>query len=149
MSSTDLYLDSCEDESCRNKFQRTFYCVPCNCSFCETCWDKQPAHKRKWSRPVGQTHEKIDRLLVERYRDILEPVLTIQEQDALHKDDENATWFGISRNEADEPIFEDYGRYAALMTESLLNPPLKRYPRLVSFIGQTGKKDKYVMSFFC
>jgi hypothetical protein len=39
----------------------------------------------------------------------------------------------------DAPIFEDYGRYAALMAESLTARFPVRYPQLVSFIGQTGE----------
>ena len=119
--SSEQLRELCEDQSwCRGKDQRTFYCVHCDCSFCDACWDKQPA------------------LVVERYRDILEPSVNAQVQNALHKDDENTTWFGIGRNEADEPIFEDHGRFATLMAQSLSNSPKTRYPQLVSFIGQTG-----------
>lgn len=137
--STSPYREPCEGESCRNKSLRTFYCFHCDCSFCELCWARQPAHKPNKRGSDGRAHEKIDRLLVEKYRNILEPDLSFKDQDALHKDDENTTWFGISRDEADEPIFEDYGRYATLMAESLSNR-IMRYPRLVSFIGRTGKK---------
>ena len=72
--------------------------------------------------------------------------MSVQEQDALHKDDEDTTWFGIGRNGADEPVFEDYGRFATLMAQSLSNTPMTRYPQLVSFIGQTGNSTRSVFT---
>lgn len=80
--------------------------------------------------------------MVERYRNILESSSSVQDQDALHKEDEDTTWFGIGRNRADDPIFEDYGRYATLMAESLSATPILRYPQLVSFVGQTGTSSQ-------
>ena len=132
------FREPCEDDSCRDNGRLTFYCEICDCSFCDMCWDKQPPHKPKKRGFVGHAHEKIDRLLVERYRDIFEPPSSIEEQDVLNKDEEDATWFGIGHNRAGDPVFEDYGRYTTLMAESLLPTPKVRYPHLVSFIGQTG-----------
>ena len=133
----------CEDDSCLGGVQKTWYCVSCDCSFCDTCWDKQPAHKPRKRGADGYGHEKIDKLVVERYRDILEPSSNSEEQDALHRDDEDTTWFGIGRSRAGDPIFEDYGLYATLMVESLSEARFVRYPQLVSFIGQTGKTYKH------
>ena len=130
--------EPCEGQSCFNKNQRSFYCDQCDCSFCDLCWDKQPAHGPK----KRGLHEKIDRQVVERYRSILESSSSNQEQDVLHKEDEDTTWFGIGRNRADDPVFEDYGRYATLMAESLPPKPMARYPQLVSFVGQTGKSSQ-------
>lgn len=138
MSSSDYFGELCEDKSCPDKNQRSFFCDQCDCNFCDMCWDKQPAH-----RPNKRgLHERIDRLVVERYRNILESSSSIQDQDALHKEDEDTTWFGIGRNRADDPILEDYGRYATLMAESLSVTPIVRYPQLVSFVGQTGKSSQ-------
>lgn len=133
------FREPCEHDSCPDISQSTFYCVNCDCSFCDTCWDKQPPHKPNKRGSDGHAHERIDRLVVERYRNILEPPSSINEQDALYKDDEDTTWFGVSRNRAGEPVFEDYERYATLMAESPSLVPRVRYPQLVSFIGQTGK----------
>lgn len=138
----DLLRGPCEDESCPDTVQRALYCVNCDCHFCDTCWDKQPAHKPHKRGLDGHAHERIDRLVVERYRNILEPSSSIHGQDALHKDDEDTTWFGIGRNRADDPVFEDYGRYAMLMADSLSPTSKIRYPQLVSFIGQTGKPSR-------
>lgn len=139
----DRFREPCEHDSCSDKRQLTFYCVNCDCSFCDTCWDKQPPHKPNKRGSDGHAHEKLDRLVVERYRNILEPPSSTEEQDALYKDDEDTTWFGIGRNQAGDPVFEDYGRYATLMAESLLLTPRVRYPQLVSFIGQTGKSSQF------
>ena len=136
--SPDLLREPCEGDSCPLDTLPTFYCAQCDCSFCDTCWDKQPAHKPKKRATDGHAHEKIDRLVVERYRNILEPSSNTQGQESLHKDDEDTTWFGIGRDQADDPVFADYGRYATLMAESLSEAHKLRYPQLVSFVGQTG-----------
>lgn len=150
MSSTGAdfsFREPCEDESCQNKDQSTFYCERCGCNFCDACWDKQPAHKPKKRDFDGQPHEKIDRFVVERYRNIFELPSRTDEQDALYKDEEDATWFGTGRNLAGDPVFEDYGRYTTLMAESLLPTPRVRYPHLVSFIGQTGMSSQPCLLF--
>ena len=71
------------------------------------------------------------------------------EHDVLHKEDEATTWFGVVRDEVDEYIFQDYGRYARLMVETpgdwRKGEQQNRFPSLVSFVGQTGKY--YTMNF--
>ncbi|KAL8765647.1 MAG: hypothetical protein Q9209_007327 [Squamulea sp. 1 TL-2023] len=133
------FKEPCEWDGCPQSASKTWYCVPCDCSFCDICWDKQPAHRPKKRGADGYGHERIDKLVVERYRSILEPSSNAEEQEALHRDDEDSTWFGIGRDDADEPVFEDYGRFAALMQDSLPRPGVVRHPQLVSFIGQTGE----------
>ena len=81
---------------------------------------------------------------------VLQAKTTSAEQDILHKNDEDTTWFGIIREDSELPLFRDYGRYADIMTDSStksslsgseLNPGVHdhRFPSLVSFIGQTGQ----------
>lgn len=134
--------EPCEHDPCPDKGQSTSYCVNCDCSYCDTCWDKQRPHMPHKRGSDGHAHEKIDRLVFERYRNILEPPSSIGEQDALYKEDEDTTWFGIGCNRAGDPVFEDYERYATLMAESLPQTTRVRYPQLVSFIGQTGKSSQ-------
>ena len=136
--STDVVRQPCEDESCCDGGQRTFYCVHCDSNFCGACWDRQLAHKPNKRGPDGHAHEKVDRQVVERYRSIMEPSSDLRELDELHRLDEDTEWFGVGRNQANDPIFEDYGRYATLMAQSLSQVHKSRYPKLVSFIGQTG-----------
>ena len=144
-----FFREPCEDDSCPGEGQKTWYCTSCDCSFCDTCWNKQPSHKPKKRGADGYGHEKIDKLVVERYRSILEPPSNSEEQDALHRDDEDTTWFGIGRSRTGDPIFEDHGLYAALMVESLSEAHTVRYPQLVSFIGQTGKSSKHCLQLAC
>jgi hypothetical protein len=59
----------------------------------------------------------------------------------LHEDDESTKWFGVSRDSTGRPNFEDYGRYATLMSSISpisLQSSGNRYPQIVSFIGVTN-----------
>ena len=72
---------------------------------------------------------------------MLEPTITDAEREELHHDDEDTTWFGISREDAGFPLFQDYGRYANLMVSSSHGTATRRdtrFPSLVSFVGETG-----------
>ena len=115
MSSFDdqkIGYDPCESGSCESRNRFTYFCAQCDCSFCPQCWPTQPAH-----RPNKKPHEQTDRVLVEKYRRILEPSSDDQEKHDSHKLDGDTTWFGIARNQDDESTFEDYGRFVELMAE--------------------------------
>lgn len=74
---------------------------------------------------------------------ILEPERTTEEQQELHKSDEDTTWFGIARDATSGlPIFQDYEKYATIMEQSRTVEGAVRYPQLVSFIEQTGRCSK-------
>ena len=142
MPSSDINSYSqkpCEEQSCQRTDPITFFCVHCDSHYCETCWPLQNPHKPEKRGPDGLQHEKMNLLIVERYRSILEPSSTPQEQNDLHREDEDTTWFGVGRDHADESVFEDHGRYATLMAQTLSNKYSLRYPQLISFIGQTGQ----------
>jgi hypothetical protein len=120
--------------------KRVFQCVQCDGAFCDECWGKQFPHKPGKIGADGLPHEKTDPEVVERLRDTLDiQERTPAEQQKLHKNDEDTTWFGIARDEADMPVFQDYGRYAAILAEPQDISRRNRYPQLVSFIGQTGR----------
>lgn len=141
MSSSDEQntgYDPCEDSSCESNNGSTYYCEKCDCSFCAKCWSRQPAHQ-----PNKKPHERTDRVLVEKYIRILEPSSNDQERDVSHKLDEDTIWLGIARNSNDDFTFEDYGRFVELVAESDLGSHKLRFPRLVSFIGQTGINNRY------
>lgn len=129
----------CEGDTCDGKGQPTFFCVYCDCNFCDSCWDQERPHRPGKRGADGQVHEKTDILVADRYRSILEPSSSPSDQEALHRSDESTIWFGVGRDSDEAPIFEDYGRYATLMAESLSDVSFIRYPRLVSLIGQTGE----------
>ena len=94
-------------------------------------------------------HERTNYHTSEKIKAILEVKTTSAEQEILHKNDEETTWFGVIREDAELPIFRDYGRYAAIMAESLYSTSHHnsdqlfgvrdhRFPSLVSFVGETG-----------
>ena len=99
--------------------------------------------------PGSIPHEKTDIVVAKKIKAILEAKTTSAEQDMLHKNDEDTTWFGVIREVDELPTFRDYGRYASIMADTLspssyqvsdrtLGVRDHRYPSLVSFVGQTG-----------
>jgi energy-coupling factor transporter ATP-binding protein EcfA2 len=106
--------------------------------FCDECWGKQGPHKAGKTGPDGLPHEKANPTIVKRLQDILTPPKEHVEQQMLHAEDEDTTWFGVVRNNQNSPAFQDYGRYSAIMADSNSGEFKSRYPHLVSFIGQTG-----------
>ncbi|KAF9738488.1 hypothetical protein PMIN01_03771 [Paraphaeosphaeria minitans] len=113
-------------------------CSYCDTSFCDACWDLQLPHRPGKKGPDGLPHEKANPTIVKRLKEILTPSQDHYEQHALHMEDEDTTWFGLDRDSQNRPIFQDYGRYSAIMVESNNGDYRSRYPQLVSFIGQTG-----------
>ncbi|KAF2441827.1 hypothetical protein P171DRAFT_418623 [Karstenula rhodostoma CBS 690.94] len=113
-------------------------CSYCDTSFCDPCWDLQLPHRPGKKGPDGLPHEKANPTIVKRLKDILTPSQDHYEQHALHMEDEDTTWFGLDRDSQNRPVFQDYGRYSAIMVESNNGDYRSRYPQLVSFIGQTG-----------
>jgi hypothetical protein len=98
--------------------KRVFQYVQCDGAFCDECWAKQFPHRPGKIGADGLPHEKTDPEVVGRLRDTLDiQDRTPEEQQKLHKNDEDTTWFGIARDEADMPVFQDYGRYAAILAE--------------------------------
>ena len=100
------------------------------------------------SIPHERTNERAARTIRNAMNAGKDPV----EQEKLHSRDEDTTWFGITWDAQDDtafPILQDHGRYAAILDNyrgqafdfsTDWNPGLedRRYPGLVSFIGQTG-----------
>jgi predicted RNA-binding Zn-ribbon protein involved in translation (DUF1610 family) len=127
-------------EVCQRSGLKTYTCIQCNNDlFCNDCWARERAHRPGAVGFDGKPHEKTDREVVERLRQILEPKRTTEEQEELHRNDEDTTWFGIARDSSGLPVFQDYERYATIMEQSRSAEGTVRYPQLVSFIGQTGK----------
>jgi predicted acylesterase/phospholipase RssA len=76
---------------------------------------------------------------VRRLKTILHPSRKPEEIQKLHEDDESTKWFGVARDLTGRPQFEDFGRYATLMSSiSPIDGTGNRYPQLVSFIGVTN-----------
>ena len=99
--------------------------------------------------PGSIPHEKTDFRIAEKIKIILEVQTTSAQQEILHENDEGTTWFGVVREDIELPMFRDYGRYAAIMADTLhssfphsfdgtVGARDHRFPSLVSFVGQTG-----------
>lgn len=125
-------------ESCELEKSPVWDCSYCDMNFCDDCWGKQGPHKAGRTGPDGLPHEKANPAIVKRLQDILTPPQEHSEQQLLHIEDEDTTWFGMVRNSQNSPAFQDYGRYSAIMADSNSGEFKFRYPQLVSFIGQTG-----------
>ncbi|KAI0888475.1 uncharacterized protein GGS22DRAFT_198203 [Annulohypoxylon maeteangense] len=126
-------------QTCSTSSAKTFTCIQCNSlAFCDACWPKWVLHTPGAIGWGGKPHEKADPVVIKRLREILEPVRTEAEHEAELIRDRETTWFGFSRDTSGHPIFQDWGRFAAIMNESHSSRIADRYPQLVSFIGETG-----------
>jgi hypothetical protein len=77
--------------------------------------------------------------VVRRLESILTPSRDPAEVQRLHQEDERTKWFGVTRDDTGETVFEDYGRYAALASDTAqMAGTENRYPQLVSFVGVTN-----------
>lgn len=142
-------------DQCEERGDLRDYCNVCDSIFCQDCWKKQISHKKKTLGPGSVPHERTIEQAAKKIKDALDAKPNDSEQEALHKSDEDTTWFGITwdpSEDAEYPFFRDYGRYATVMDGALarssvynaqshldLGPADRRYPSLVSFVGQTGK----------
>ncbi|KAL9049151.1 MAG: hypothetical protein Q9162_007370 [Coniocarpon cinnabarinum] len=86
----------------------------------------------------GLPHEKADLAVLSRLRTTLNPKSTQEQRTNQHRQDEDTTWFGVSRDDAGNPTLMDFGRFSTILADSQTFEGGHRYPQLVSFIGQTG-----------
>jgi hypothetical protein len=117
--------------------KKTSFCNVCNLQFCDKCWDIQPTHMFKTLGVTGVPHEKTDPDVAEIVRATLEVNTSDEQQQELHIEDQDTTWFGIVE-ENGEPTLRDHGRYTDLMAcfPKLLED--RCCPGLISFVGPTG-----------
>ncbi|KAI1745919.1 hypothetical protein F4680DRAFT_442191 [Xylaria scruposa] len=119
--------------------KKTFTCIQCNnLAFCDDCWSKWVLHYPGTVGWNGKPHERADPLVVNRLRQILEPTRTEEEHEAELLEDQDTTWFGYGRDAPNVPQLYDYGRFSAILAETLTEETGERYPQLASFIGETG-----------
>lgn len=129
--------------TCHSSSKITFSCIQCNnLSFCEGCWGLWILHAPGAVGWDGNPHEKSNAEIVQRLRQILEPTRTETDHNNELQLDDDTTWFGVGRDSSNQPILQDYGRFATLMSESQTPELGNRFPQLVSFIGQTGKSPR-------
>ena len=84
-------------------------------------------------------HEKVTLDVLRQLHGILNPSKDPIDVRKLHQQDEKAKWFAVVRDNASQIIFEDYGRYAALISDIARSSDIEnRYPKMVSFVGVTN-----------
>lgn len=126
--------DSAPFAQCSEKIS---YCNVCNLQFCDDCWNLQPTHKLRTLGITGVPHEKTDPDVAAIVRATLEVNISDDQQQELHADDEDTTWFGMVEVNG-EPTFRDYGRYPELMASFPKLQEERCYPGLISFVGPAG-----------
>ncbi|PVH95746.1 hypothetical protein DM02DRAFT_731639 [Periconia macrospinosa] len=142
--------DYCED--CEEVLS-DYYCNACAVNLCSSCWDTQPAHRRKRLAPGQIPHEKTNLTVANRVQTVFTCAGDERTLKRLHKEDEVTAWFGLERELKDEGLFmfRDHGRFADLANNhhsfNHQTPPVStgtplavtnKIPSLVSFVGQTG-----------
>lgn len=122
----------------------SYYCNLCDTTYCGICWDKVGPHRTKKMGPGGIPHEKTDQAIADMLRATLEAAPSDSEQESLFQNDENTAWFGVVKDENEDSIFYDYGRFADIMGERSRASNSRRrhgssFPSLVCFVGETGQ----------
>ena len=145
-SQLQAHLDQRVCEQCEQRGLEFQYCNVCESHFCAACWKTQALHKRKALLFGCIPHEVTDFEAARKIRCVLEKPFNGEQQEDEHINDQNSTWFGISWEDVEFPLFRDYGRYATIMAESRASmtgsdaklQQDQRNPSLVSFVGETG-----------
>ncbi|KPI35954.1 Calcium-independent phospholipase A2-gamma [Cyphellophora attinorum] len=107
-------------------------------SFCDDCWPRQPAHKANTAKLFDRPHVKEDKATILLIKSIMEPPVDEEEVRKLHKQDQDSRWFGVVKSTPHaKSQFHDFGRFDELMADSRPLLGSDRYPKLVSFIGDT------------
>jgi hypothetical protein len=99
----------------------------------------QRSHKKNKLGPGGLPHDKVNPRVVEDLKACLAAPATEAEEKEAHLEDEDTTWFGVTKDpDKGSYEFQDRGRYASIMARSMGMSNEKRFPKIVSFIGDTG-----------
>jgi hypothetical protein len=124
-------------DQCRQERDDVSYCPVCSFNYCCQHWETQLLHDER--RSVGGVpHEKTDPNIVRQILSIVEPTASEQEQENLHRADEETTWFGVLPDPSGELLFHDFGRYDEFLAQSDFRPRSGQFPSLISFVGKTG-----------
>jgi len=126
-------------EQCLTEQPFVSYCPACSFHFCRDHWEGQPLHHGQ--RLVnGVPHEKTDPLVARKIKSIIEPSTSEEEQNLLHRADDDTTWFGVLPDATDsgQRLLHDFGRYEEFLSQSSFSPKSGQFPSLISFVGPTG-----------
>jgi hypothetical protein len=131
----DLVCGPCDKKATEG--HTIFFCSACGFSQCADCWPEQFAHKKNILGPNGLPHVKNDPQLVASLRACMEAP---PDPAKAHSEDKDTAWFGVWTDpENGEYLLQDQGRYASIMARSAPAIDQERYPKIVSFIGETGR----------
>ena len=129
----------CEEDSCsRDPRVPVWFCTDCDCTYCDSCWAKQVPHRPGKVGLSGFAHQKINHKTYERLKRASEGPKDRSEAARLHYKDAHTTWFGVRIDADGKAVYQDHGRFSALMTGIKQVANEDKYPRIVSFIGATG-----------
>ncbi|KAK6351889.1 hypothetical protein TWF718_005033 [Orbilia javanica] len=117
------------------------FCNICTRIFCsKICWNDWPNHQpRRNPRHSDPVHEPTDQRLVITLASAFRPRVAPEEQNRRHDRDQKTVWFGVLYSNS-HVLFQDFQRFSNIAAEfrALKGSPQVRYPRLVSFVGETG-----------
>ena len=127
-------------EPCGREQPSVAYCSNCGAQFCSHHWAEQWVHRDKSDQRLkdGVPHEKTDPWLANKIKTIIEPSLSQEEQNRLHLEDEDTTWFGVMPDNTGKLMFHDFGRYEQSSLQSRFPQKSSQFPSLISFVGTTG-----------
>lgn len=130
--------------TCKNSTKQLFICIQCDdFAFCNDCWSQWPLHVAGAIGWDGWSHEKSNPQVVQTLREILEPTRTSSKHDSEFRTDHDTTWFSVGRDNANQLVPQDHGRFATLVGKGPTYELSSRYPQLVTFIGETGEAYLY------
>jgi len=141
-----LEILACEDcGGLQSGHKKIVFCSACNYNQCNDCWKGKAPHKEGklgvLLGPGGIPHDDLDPNVVKELKSCLAAPETEEEEQRLHLEDEDTTWFGVTESNTGQPLLQDLGRYASIISRSMQDTGGPRYPKLVSFIGETGKHN--------
>ncbi|KAF6818372.1 hypothetical protein CMUS01_11936 [Colletotrichum musicola] len=124
--------------TCHISSKQLFVCIQCNnFALCDDCWSQWPLHLEGTVGWGGRPHEKSESQVVQTLREILDPTRTSSERESEFGMDYDTTWFGVGRDDDNQGVFQDYGRFATLMGENPMQELGSRYPQLIAGAGKS------------
>jgi hypothetical protein len=113
------------------------WCSICGCCFCESCWDKERAHRPRKNSTVAAIHQKTNVRIARLVDSILHPRADIENSKKRHRENRATKWIGVSNDEHGTPTMKDFRRFEDLAFDQE-NPSGEQFPSLVTFVGSTG-----------
>jgi hypothetical protein len=84
-----------ECSMCEGTFPKDlWFCGVCKVAYCDRCWEMQGPHRVKSKALLVTPHVKTPLDIAEKVGKVLTPTDDAQQQEALHREDENTAWFG-------------------------------------------------------